>query len=282
MRTLFSALFAIVAIVLTPVAVSAAWMDQQVVSEQGFVELAGPLGGDEEFQSSLADALGEHLSTQTGLPAELNALVKPVIAETVQSVATLPGYEDAWNESLHRSHELIFTGQQTGGEGLSLEIAPIVALAVSSFSESTGFNVEAPGSVPVEVGSGNERQLVNQMQRVASVWLPIAVVAGVAAVIALLVAKVRSTTLALMGLGVALSGALLWYLTENYRDVVPQQGGGSEVGRLFRDSLLARGADEFSLWTVYLMGAGAVVFVLGSVIRSMVGRRFDRRRTDRA
>lgn len=288
MRTLFSALFAIVAIVLTPVAVTAAWMDQQVVSEQGFVELAGPLGADQEFQSSLADALSEHLAAQTGLPPELNALVKPVIAKTVESVSTLPGYPEAWDESLRRSHQLtlgdqsapVKSGQVDGAgakgaavdEGLTLDIGPIVSLAVSSFSEATGFDAEAPGAVPVEVGTGSEREFVHQLERVASVWLPIAVVAGIAAIVALLAARVRSTTLALMGLGTGIGGAALWLLTENYRAFVPDQGGGTEIARLFRDSLLALAADSYSAWSMFLAAGGAAVFVIGILARTVTHR----------
>ncbi len=286
MRTLIAAFFAIVAIVLTPVAVTAAWMDQQVVSEQGFVELAGPLGEDDDFQSSLAVALSEHLSTQTGLPPELNALVKPVIAETVQSVSTLPDYPEAWDESLRRSRQLIFgnqssvaeSGQESGAEGaatddgLTLDIGPIVSLAVSSFSETIGVDVDAPGTVPVEVGTGSERELVQRLERVASVWLPIAVVAGVFAVAALLVARGRSITLALIGLGVAVGGAALWLLTQNYRSFVPNQGGGAEIARLFRDSLLTRAADDFSTWSVFLAVGGTAVLVIGILIRAATRR----------
>ncbi|GAA1342327.1 hypothetical protein [Arthrobacter roseus] len=286
MRTLLSALFAIIAIVLTPIAVTAAWMDQQVVSEQGFVELAGPLGEDQDFQSSLAEALSEHLSTQTGLPPELNALVKPVIAETVQSVSTLPDYPEAWDESLRRSHQMIFgdqssvaeSGQDGGAEGtatddgLTLDIGPIVSLAVSSFSETIGADVDAPGAVPVEVGTGAEQELVQRLERVASVGLPIAVVAGVFAIAALLVARVRSTTLSLMGLGVAVGGAALWLLMENYRAFVPDQSDGAEIARLFRDSLLARAADDFSAWSVFLAAGGTAVFVIGILVRAATRR----------
>ena len=50
MRSFFSAIAAIAALLLAAVSVPAIWADRTVVNPDGFVAMAGPLGNDPQFQ----------------------------------------------------------------------------------------------------------------------------------------------------------------------------------------------------------------------------------------
>ena len=53
MRTAASAILVILALLLAAVAGPSLWLQRHVVDEEGFVELASPLGNDTEFQKNL-------------------------------------------------------------------------------------------------------------------------------------------------------------------------------------------------------------------------------------
>ena len=56
MRTFVSAVATVLGVLLAAVAVPAIWLDRNLVQEDGFVELAAPLGKNPEFQQQLATA----------------------------------------------------------------------------------------------------------------------------------------------------------------------------------------------------------------------------------
>src|SRR5919112_5878623 len=140
-RTFVSAAATVLAVLLAAVAVPAIWLDRNIVQEQGFVDLAAPLGRNPEFQQGLAAAAIGTIDT-SAVPGFLADLVRPVLENAAASLTGLPGYPAAWEETLRKSHRLSFAGtdannpEAASASSLTLDVAPLVALGSEEISRA--------------------------------------------------------------------------------------------------------------------------------------------------
>lgn len=275
MRTLASAILGLLAVLLTAAAFCGAWLNTNVVTESGFAALGAPLAEDETFQRELASSLATEAAASADVPEPLAELVTPLITSAVENVQALPDYPEAWNESLRRSHALTFSSEN-GGEpsgNLTLDVAPLVGLVTETVGSELNVDVPAPEQVPVQIGGAGHPELLRNAERAGGAWPVLALAAAAAAVLALLTARRRSTTLALMGLGAALAGAVLWFGARMVPELVSSQQFSSPVGSAFANAFAGEAAASLSAWTLALMLAGAAVFVVGLLARALGGSR---------
>ncbi|MCQ1999374.1 hypothetical protein [Arthrobacter zhaoxinii] len=266
MRTFVSAVFGLLAVLLAAAAFCGAWLNTNVVSENGFASLGEPLARDESLQDELAVSLSDAVSAE--VPAPLAGLVGPLITSAVEQVQSLPEYPEAWSETLRRSHALTFGNAAEGaGSAVTLDVAPLVGLVTGSVGGELGTSVPAPEQVPVEIGGAGHADLISNVQRAGEAWPLLALAAAVAGLLALIAARRRSTTFALLGVGVALAGAVLWLAAGMLPGIVSAQQVGSAVASAFAEAFAGQAADSFRTWTVGLMLAGAGVFVAGLLAR---------------
>lgn len=278
MRTVFSAFAAIAAAVLFCVAVPALWLDQHVVQEEGFVALASPLGSDSQFQSELGDATAETVISDANFAGGLTELVRPLVEGAAQSLADHPGYQEAWDETLRLSHELTFTaeGQPAEGQGsgaITLDIEPMVALVTEESSEAIGTDIPLPPQVLVDIGQADQGRGIDLIQNYASLAVPFAVASAAAFVLAMVIARRRSTTLVLVGIGVAISAGL-WKLGAEFaaRQVQASEDSNALAG-VFKEHLAATAESSFNTWIIAGAGAGAVMIIVGLIARIFAGSR---------
>lgn len=282
MRTFGAAFFTLVALVLAGIALPGAWIDRNLVEVDGFVELAGPLGSDPEFQAQLTSALAAEATVNAGLPEALTGVVEPLIAEAAGNVAGLPGYPEAWNDSLRRSHELSFPVDANivsgvdSPEPVRLDLSPVLALALEEVGSGLGVDVPAPEQTLVEVASPERQSTVGQLGAIAGLWPMLGAGAGVSALIALVLARRRSTTLALLGLGTAALGVLYWAgvrAAPGVLERVRAERGASEgsISALFQDGLVARAAEVGEPLCLAVIGVGVVLLVVGVASRLISG-----------
>ena len=92
MRTASSAILVIVALVVAAIAGPSLWLQRNVVDQEGFVALAGPLGGDKVFQQSLTSLLSSKAAASLNLPPLLNTLAVEIITSAAQNIYSDPGY----------------------------------------------------------------------------------------------------------------------------------------------------------------------------------------------
>ena len=272
MRTFTSAVLGLLAVLLAAAAFGGAWLNANVVSEDGFAALGEPLAEDEALQGSLASDLSARATESVDLPAPLAGLVAPVITSAVEGIQALPEYPQAWNDTLRRSHALTFDDDGDGG-GVTLDVAPLVALVTGTVGGELSVDVPDPGQVPVEIGGAGQAELVNNVQRAGEAWPVLALAAGVAGILALLVARRRTTTFALMGLGVALAGAVLWLAAGILQERVAAQQFGSAVASAFAEAFTGEAAESLRTWTIGLMIGGAAALVAGLLARAVRGSR---------
>lgn len=278
MRTFVSALAVLIGLVLAAVAVPAMWVDRNIVQEDGFVALTAPLGKDPAFQQRLASAAVGSLGADR-LPEALVELARPILDNAATSLASLPGYPEAWTETLRKSHRLSFADPSTlppevdGASSLTLDVAPLVGLAAKQVADATSLPLEAPDQVLINIGQSNQRQLVEQVSAFAPMGYAVGVGALIAFALAFVAARRRWTVLAGIGLGgLVLAGG--WKLaTDAVGGTVTGTQGGNEVAEIFKREFVAAATDSFGQWILAAAVAGGILLILGLVLRAAGGRR---------
>jgi hypothetical protein len=278
MRTLASAFFALSALALTAGALSAAWVDSRLVEQEGFIDLAGPLARDAEFQKGLTGALAAELSTGSGIPGPLRSFLRPVIEDATSSVTRMSGYPRAWEETLRISHRLTLSTAPSNPNDpapavVSLDLGPVAALVSKEAGSRLGIEVPAPRNTLVEIGRLENGGALSLVSRIAQLWPVVAGGAGVFAALALLTARRRSTTLALLGLGGAAIGLLGWLGAGMIPGAAVSAAGPSAVAQVFARGFAGRVSADLAEASLPVIVGGLVVMVLGGALRLAFGRR---------
>lgn len=254
------------------------WVDRNIVQEDGFVALTGPLGKDPAFQQRLAAAAVNSLSADR-IPEALTELARPVLENAAQSLTALPGYTEAWTETLRKSHRLSFADPDTlpaeaeGASSLTLDVAPLVGLVAAQVTDATGLPLEEPEQVLINIGQSNQRLVLEQVSAYAPMGYAVAVGAAIAFALAFVAARRRWTVLAGMGAG-GLILAAAWKLASDAAGLAAGgMSSGNAVAEIFKREFVAASAANFGQWIVSAALAGAVLLVLGIVLRAVSGRR---------
>jgi hypothetical protein len=278
LRTFVSAVAVLIGLVMAAVAVPAIWVDRSIVQEDGFVALTASLGKDPAFQQRLAAAAVNSFSSDQ-IPGPVVEVVRPILEDAAQSLSGLPGYPEAWTETLRRSHRLSFSDpnalppEMNGVSSLALDVAPLVGLVAKRLAAATGLPLESPDQVLIPVGQPNQRQIVERLAAYAPMGSAVAVGAAIAFILALVAARRRWTVLAGAGAG-ALVLAALWTLVAGaVGGVVEGTSSGNAVADIFEREFAAASIAGFGQWTLAAAVAGAVLLVTGFVLRAAGGRR---------
>jgi hypothetical protein len=267
----------ILGLLLSAAAVPAIWVDRSIVQEDGFVALAAPLGKDPAFQKRLATAAVGSIDAGASLPGPVAQLVRPVLEAAAASLTGLPEYPAAWEETLRKSHRLNFADPATlppeadSATSLTLDVAPLVALATKQISDKVGVPLEAPKQTLVNLGQSSQRQLIERVSAYSPVGYSLALGAGVAFLLALVTAQRRWKVLAVIGLG-GLGLAGLWTVASGWvSGAVASTASGNEMADLFKREFVAAAAAGFASWILAAAVAGAILLAAGLLIRVIGG-----------
>jgi hypothetical protein len=269
-RTFVSAAATVLAVLLAAVAVPAIWLDRNIVQEQGFVELAAPLGTNPEFQQGLAQAAIGTIDT-SAVPGFLSDLVQPVLEDIAASLTSLSGYPAAWEETLRKSHRLSFAGpgadspEAASDSSLTLDVAPLVALGAEEISRATRLPLDPPEQTLINVGQPELKEWTERLDTYAPAGYLLAGGSAVALLLALVAARRRWTVL--MGAGVgALLLAALWAVSAQAGSAsVLAADSGNEVANMFRNEFVAAASAHFQTWTWAAAATGGVLLLVGIV-----------------
>lgn len=278
MRTLASAFFALSALALAAGALSAAWVDSRLVEQEGFVDLAGPLASDADFQKALTGALAGEVSKGSGIPGPLRSFLLPVIEDATSSVTRMSGYPRAWEETLRISHRLTLSTAPANPNDpapavVSLDLGPVAGLVSKEAGTRLGMAVPVPRNTTVEIGRLENGGVLSLVSRIAQLWPVAAGGAGISAGLALLIARRRSTTLALLGLGGAVLGLLGWLGAAMIPGAAVGAAGSSAVAQVFARGFSGRVSADLAEASLPVLVGGLVVMVLGAALRLAFGRR---------
>ncbi len=271
MRSTLSALLVMAALVVAAVAGPALWLQQNVVDQRGFVALAGPLGGNAEFQEGLASMLAEQATASLNLAPPLNAVAGAIIGSAAHSVYTEPGYEEAWRQTLQRSHDLTFAaGENKDVAGdIVLDLAPLVLLVIDKVAGDLPVNVPTPGNVVINVEQPQAAKLLPAVTMLGgwSGWLLLAAV--VLLFLGVVTARRRGLALVFAGVGLGIV-ALLWLLAAGFAQtfladlaVGPQAARqiGVELGSLAKASWQGGINGTFIVAAVIAVAGGATLML---------------------
>ena len=186
----------------------------------------------------------------------------------------MPGYPEAWTETLRKSHRLNFADPDAppeagGATSLTLDVAPLVGLVAKQVSDATTVPLEAPDQVLITIGqpsSGSSWTRCRPTRRWATPWP-----SGLIALHWRLLPPGgagrswpdRAGSLVLAGAWklAADAAGVRWPATER------QRGGGDLQERIRRGATQLRAVDPGS------RVAGGVLLVVGLVLRVVGGRR---------
>ncbi|WP_346960227.1 hypothetical protein [uncultured Arthrobacter sp.] len=280
MRTFVSAVAVLIGLAMAAVAVPAMWVDRNIVQEDGFVALSAPLGKDPAFQRRLATAAVNGIAFgDQQIPDALAAVVKPILQDAAQSLTSMPGYSDAWAETLRKSHRLSFADPRTlpadanGTTSLTLDVAPLVGLVVKRISEASPVPLKAPAEVRIAIGQSDQRQLIERVSAYAPMGSAVAVGSAIAFLLALVAARRKWTVLAGIGVG-ALILAGVWKLGADTAGTILQgAGSGNDVAEIFKREFVTASTAGFGQWIVAALVAGVLLLVSGLVLRVAGARR---------
>jgi hypothetical protein len=271
-RTFVSAAATVLAVVLAAVAVPAIWLDRSIVQEQGFVELAAPLGRNPEFQQGLAAAAIGTIDTSS-VPNFLSGLVRPVLENAAASLTSLPGYPAAWEETLRKSHRLSFAGTVAGNSteasaassSLTLDVAPLVALGAGEISRATRLPLDPPEQTLINVGQPEQKAWIERLSTYAPAGYLLAGGSAVALLLALVAARRRWTVLVGAGAG-ALLLAVLWGVGAQVGSAAAlATDSGNEVANMFRNEFVAASSGHFQSWIWAAALTGGALLLVGTV-----------------
>ncbi|AJT41584.1 hypothetical protein [Psychromicrobium lacuslunae] len=276
MRSFFSAAAALVALVLAGVSVPVVWADRTVIDQDGFLAMATPLGNDAKFQQALATATAKTMSSKLDAVPAFSAMAQPLIENVTKSITTDPGYPAAWSETLRRSHELTLVDPAANANdqgALNLDVAPLMQLIFNKLGAGFGQQLKAPSQVLISLGTPSQREALVKLREFVSMGIWLALGALVAAILALLIARRRSTTLALIGLGglVVVAGwkLSLSLLSQNVLNAT----AADPVAELFKQEYVAAAGGSFDFWILCGLIVAASLLLIG-----LIGRLAARRR----
>ncbi|MGV0110346.1 MULTISPECIES: hypothetical protein [unclassified Arthrobacter] len=274
MRTLLSALLALLALCAAAIGLASAWIDENLVQESGFVALAAPLAEDADFQAALSDSLVEEVTGSTGLPDRLDSFVEPLVRNAAGAVMEASGYPAAWSETLRLSHAFTFAQAPDPGPAvLTLDLGPVVHLVADGIGGGLGVDVPLPEDTTIDIGSIERGGLLSGVADVVQSWAMYLAGAGILAVLALLAARRRGTTLALLGLGVLGIGGLGLLAREWVPAALDRAPGTSAIADVFVRGLAERAGADIAVSSVPVLLGGLVALVLGVALQLAVGRR---------
>jgi hypothetical protein len=276
MRTVASALLALLALVLTAVGLASAWVDENLVEEAGFVALAAPLADDAGFQSALSDSLVQEVTETTGLPEQLDRLVEPLVRDAAGAVSASSGYPAAWSETLRLSHAFTFAQAPDPSEPapavLTLDLGPVVQLVADSVGGTLGLDVPLPADTTIDIGSFERGGVLTGVADAVQPWGLYLAAAGLLAVLALVIARRRGTALALLGLGIVGIG-LMGILARDWIPALAARAPGTNaIADVFLSGLAERAGADLADTSLPIVVGGAVAVVIGLVGQLALGR----------
>ena len=277
MRTFVSALSVLLAVVLAAVAVPALWLEQNVVDESGFVRLLSPMGTDKDLQSALASNLESSVIANSGIPDPLRPLAQQAMQSAANGLLSDPGYPQAWNDTLRASHKLNVSPDKASANAFELELSPMAALLAHRLGSSLGVSLAGPASLPVQVGTAQQRSWLTGAQDLGSLAVPLAFGAALAMALGLLCARRRGVALAWAGLGLLIVAAVY----ELGAGLVPAlgsaQGSSGSMSSTFGTRAAELAAAGFQPWIGGMAVTGGALLLVGAALGAF--RRMRRARS---
>lgn len=278
MRSVLTALLWLLTTVLLAVAVPAVWAQQNLVSEQGYAELAEAAATDTRLRGAMADELATQI---TALAADRGYGLNETLVHQITSAYTgNDGFPAQFAQANRIAHRWLFSDdipQANAGDQWLIDIAPM--LSDPSLAATLGnLDLDVPDTLMVPVTVPSPELRPGRLQAVA-MWGPwvsivLAVLTAVFALLTLAGSRQRGKGLAALGVSALLVGASGWAgleMADGYIDRALARAEGNF--RRIADEMVLHAEDSLHHWLNMTLIAGVALVAVGVVVSMLGGLR---------
>ena len=265
LRDLLSVLLLTAATLLGALWLPGAWIERNVVDQEGFLAITQPLAEDATLQRSLTDSAVDEALDHELVPGFVSDRATPLLQEQASKVTGTEAYTEVWDRAMVELHGALFT---PGASPLDVDLLPLIDSLLTGVEDTLPLidDLPRPGEASVTLASIPDVPLLHRAT-VLDPWAhrtgPIAL--GLA-VLAVLVAGHRRLMLTLAGIGAVLAGLATWLLTTRIEGLVPDAVDQAVFLGPIVQVFEQRFAAEVMPQGVIMLGAGALVAAVGLVL----------------
>jgi len=274
-RFVLTALLWLVTTIALAAAVSAAWVQRNVVDVDGYATLAQSAAHDPALQ----DAMASELTTQvlTIVRNRGYAVSAGVVGGIAAAYTASPSFPGQFDQANRIAHRWLFTDSaRRSADGWVVDLAPM--LSDTSFQRTLGsLDIQLPSQVTVPVTiTGGLRPGQLRPLAIWAPWLSIgcAVLTALLGLLTLASARRRGQALAAIGVSALLVGGVGWAALEVARgrinDALDHTGG--DVRRV-AEVMVGHALNGMHQWLNLTLAAGGVLVVFGIMITMIGGMR---------
>lgn len=278
MRFVMTLFLWVLTTILLAAALPSAWVQKNVIDEQGYSSFAAGAAADPQLQQAVAGELTtqvQSLASQNG--ADVDSRRIRAVAGAYTAGPDFPGQFALANQL---AQTWMFTDRLSRDENGSwvIDVAPM--LRDTSFRETlSNFGVEVPQTLTVPIASSAPDNLRPGILRPLAVWGPwvsvgVTVLAGVFALLTLAAARARGKTLAALGISALLVGAAGWAGLEAGRRYLNEALNHTSGDiRQIADAMVGHAIDSLHQWLNLALAAGGALVVFGVIVALLGGLR---------
>ena len=251
-------------------ALPSVWVQQRLVDPDGFVSTISPMADNEQVQDYLAQEIATQTAQQTGVSFTAG-LIEPVARAYTHSAQFQSDFVDV----VSQQHAWLFNEPAPGSDTsvMQLDITDMVNRVLAQVK--LNYTVPGPIKVPLANGAngleaGRYHHVGQQITRIAYASVIIAVIAGL---LALLIARRRGTVLAFLGLGVVLAAVFAWAIALYFTDRAKQEVAAAQTSGRDATTVIIDATGTDLQHVALIAGAvGVGVIVVGIIISAISGR----------
>ncbi|GAT06161.1 hypothetical protein [Mycolicibacterium fortuitum] len=278
MRFVMTLFLWVLTTILLAAAVPSAWVQKNIIDQQGYSSFAAGAATDPRLQQAVA---GELTTQVQSLAAQNGAEVDSRRIRAVAGAYTAgPGFPGQFALANQLAHTWMFTDRLSRDENGSwvIDVAPM--LSDPSFRDTlTGFGVEVPQTLTVPIASSAPDRLRPGILRPLAVWGPwvsvgVTVLAGVFALLTLAAARARGKALAALGISALLVGAAGWAGLEAGRRYLNEALNHTSGDiRQIADAMVGHAINSLHQWLNLTLTAGGALVAFGIFVAVLGGLR---------
>lgn len=269
MRSVFSVLAGLVAVLAFAVALPLGWVATHVADEDGYVRFTTGLVDDPQFRVGVVKAVTDDVVDRAGVSETFAPAIRSAIEAAASKVVDTEQFRTAFEQTQRQSHQAVFDGGRGSSDRFVIDLAPVAKTIIDSVTGNLPVAVEAPERLLVTIGDSDQRSTIEMIDQAPQRATLLGGTAAVAAVLSLLAARRRSVALLWLGVGAAAVAAGTWVLADR---VVPaalaQVESGNALANRAQQLLADAALASFDRWVVVAVIAAGGAAVLGLLTRA--------------
>lgn len=258
-RDVIAVVLLLAATVLGATWLPAVWVERNLVDQEGFLEITQPLADDPDFRADLADDAVDALLDHDAIPDWIAERIDPIAREQATRFTGTDLYATLWERTMIEVHESLFA---SGTRDVVVDLAPAVDSIITAVEDIVPIvDLESPETVPVTVATIPDLTILEKANLLDPWAGRLGWIALGCALLGIVVAAHRRTTLLAAGIGTLVAGAADWILSRRIEEIVPDSADQAAflgpLLQVFEDRFTA----EIGEQALILGGAGAGVIV---------------------